>query len=322
MTVLLTGAAGFVGMNILESLLKRGHTVLAFSNVALPVSAAELPGYERCTVVLGDVRDKAVVESCFQARNIERVLHAAVVTSDAERERVAGDEVVSTNLSGTATVVTSAARHGVRRFVMVGSGAVHGTIEAPGIGSAIFPRVITEDAPHNPVTLYDISKSAAESILARIAGLNGMSWAVGRLGTVFGPWERQTGFRDTLSPIHQVNAIAERGGHARLPGETSTNWHYSRDAAEALLTLLMADHAQHTIYNLEPSIFWPLSAWCEMLARRFPGFTYSIGKSSGTSVDVYDVEAYPQLSSKRFEAEFGPSARQGLAEAFQDYWGE
>jgi nucleoside-diphosphate-sugar epimerase len=319
MTILLTGAGGFVGMNLLELLLGRGHSVVAFTNADLPAGAARLPGYEACTVIRGDMRDRDSVDRCFQNRRIERVLHAAAVTSDANRERTHGDDIISANLAGTATVVASAARHGAARFVMVGSGAVHGSIEEPGGGAAALPRLITEDAPHNPVTLYDISKSAAEGIVGRIAALNGMGWAVGRLGTVFGPWERQTGFRDTLSPIHQVNAIARAGGHATLPAPTRTNWHYSRDAAEALVTLLMAERSQHALYNLEPPLFWSLSDWCARLKHRFPEFSYTIGGTTETAVNVYDVEAYPQLSSERFEAEFGPVSRYGLDEAFEDY---
>jgi len=321
MTILLTGASGFVGMNILELLLKRGHNVLAFTNTDLPINASTLPGAENCTVVVGDIRDKDVLYRCFRTMRIERVLHTAAVTSDAAREQAGGPEIVSVNLVGTAEVVAAAAQHGVSRFVMVGSGAVHGTIETPGGGAATLPRVVTEEMPHTPVTLYDISKSAAEGIVGRISTINGMSWAVGRLGTVFGPWERQTGFRDTLSAIQQVNAFARAGGHASLPAPTRTNWHYSRDAAEALVRLLMVDQSAHHIYNLEPPIFWTLSDWCERLRRLFPAFTYDVGGMLGTPVDVYNVEAYPQLSSHRFEAEFGPSARYGLAEAFDDYMG-
>jgi nucleoside-diphosphate-sugar epimerase len=322
MTILLTGASGFVGMNILEHLVAQGLPVVAFGNTAPPSLPRRHPSGAEVVVVQGDVRDRETVERVMREHRVDRVIHGAAITSDIPRERASGDDVISVNLGGTAAVATAAARCGVDRFLLVGSIAVYGSTETaePGTSVRARPALFTEETPHAPVTLYDISKSGAEAVLARIAELNGLDWRVGRLGVVFGPWERDTGFRDTLSPIHQVNRIAVRGGRALLPRPALANWQYSRDAAQALVTLLTAPAPKHRIYNLGPAITWPLSAWCDLLAKRFPGFTAAVGGGDGTPVDLYEAEDGPLLSWQRFTAEFGPTARFDIEEAFQDYF--
>jgi nucleoside-diphosphate-sugar epimerase len=322
MTVLLTGASGFIGMNILDHLMAEGLPVVAFGNTAPPLTPRRHPSGAEVIVVQGDVRDRETVERVMREYRVNRVIHGAAITSDIPRERTRGDDVISVNLGGTAAVATAAARCDVDRFVLVGSIAVYGSTETTDAGTPARtrPTIFTEETPHAPVTLYDISKSGAEAVLRRIAELNGLDWRVGRLGVVFGPWERDTGFRDTLSPIHQANRIASSAGTALLPRPALANWQYSRDAARALVTLLNADAPRHRIYNLGPSIIWTLSAWCDLLAKRFPGFTATIGSGDGTPVDLYEAEDGPLLSWQRFTAEFGPTAQFGIEEAFQDYF--
>jgi nucleoside-diphosphate-sugar epimerase len=319
MTVLLTGASGFVGMNVLERLVEVGLPVVAFSNTDLPSPPGAFG--DKIVFVKGDVRDRDGVEETMRRYRIDRVIHGAAITSDIGREKTSGDEVIAVNAAGTASVAAAAARCSIQRFVLVGSIAVYGSAESVGdrTGTEGTPALFTEDMPHAPVTLYDTSKSASELILRRIAELNGMAWAVGRLGVVFGPWERGTGFRDTLSPIHQAIRIAALGGQALLPRPTVTNWHYSRDAARSLVTLLTADASKHRIYNLGPANSWSLSDWCERLTRVFPGFGYRVGEGKGTPIDVYEAEDGPLLSWQRFTDEFGATAVYGLDEAFEDY---
>jgi nucleoside-diphosphate-sugar epimerase len=321
LTVLLTGASGFVGMNVLERLVDVGLPVVALSNRDLPAPSTAFG--DKVVFVMGDVRDRDGIEGIMRRHRVDRVIHGAAITSDIGRERTHGDEVVAVNTGGTAAVASAAARCGVARFVLVGSIAVYGSTETAGArnGAVPKPALFTEDLPHAPLTLYDTSKSASELIVRRIAELNGMAWNVGRLGVVFGPWERATGFRDTLSPIHQVIRIAASGGRALLPRPTVTNWHYSRDAARSLVTLLTADAPKHHIYNLGPASSWSLADWCERLAGRFPRFSFGIGTGEGTPIDVYEAEDGPFLSWERFTGEFGPTAAYGLGEAFTDYLG-
>lgn len=314
MTILLTGASGFVGLNIAENLLAQGQVVVGLAARPLPARAAAhlatLPG--KLTMVEGDVRDIELVAGILKNHQVERVLHAAVVTSAAARERVAAREILDINLGGLATVAQAAGTHGVKRFLLVGSVAVFGNDTADG-------AILTEDGPHAPKTLYAISKSASEAIMARLGDLYDLDWRIGRLGTVFGPWEHDTGYRDTLSAVHRVTGLARAGKAALLPRPALKNWHYSRDVARSLVTLLMAEAPPHRIYNLGPQHVWSLEAWCAGLAKRHPAFRYSVGAGEGEPVELWSARDGGLLSWHRFTAELGPTATFDMAAALEDY---
>ncbi len=315
MTILLSGATGFVGINLLERLLGDGRRVVAFADRPLPLPASNalgrLPG--ELAIVTGDVRDRAAIEALMAEHAVSQVIHAAVITSGIAREASQGDVVVSVNLAGTAAMAQAAANHGVDRFLLVGSVAAFGNIAASNC------KAVTEDMPQRPVTLYGIGKSASEGIAARIAGLHDMDYRIGRLGTVFGPWEHASGVRDTLSAVHQVVRAARAGRRIRLPRPAMKNWHYSRQVAASLITLLDAPSPRHRIYNLGPAKSWTLADWCSRLQQRLPSFQFDVGDGPGEPIELYESEDNAALSGDRFIAEFGRSGQFDLDAAFADY---
>ncbi len=88
MTTMVTGATGFVGLNVVEQLLSRGETVVAFSARPFPqkilTAFRALPG----TLVAyeGDVRDRNLVLRALSEHGVTCVLHGAVITANAARE--------------------------------------------------------------------------------------------------------------------------------------------------------------------------------------------------------------------------------------------
>lgn len=315
MSILVTGATGFVGTALVEALLGRGLAVVAFADRPFTARAerelSALPG--RLTVLAGNVLDRAAVDRAIADHGVERVVHGAVITSAAPREASAGDRVVAVNLGGLATVVAAAAAGGVARFLMIGSTAAYGD-------AAYRVERLDETVPHDPVTLYAIAKSTGERITARIGDLNGLDWRVGRIGTVFGPWERDTGLRDTLSQPFQATLIAREGGRARFPRPCFKGWQYARDAARNLTTLLLADAPEHRIYNLAASPDWSLADWCDRLRSRFPGFAYAVGDDpTARPIELFSEADPAPMVARRFEVEFGPPARFDLDAAFAEY---
>ncbi len=312
MNFLVTGATGFIGTNIVEQLLQKGHRVVAFSNQPMrPSVAAHLGRLDgELLNVQGDVRDQAAVRNELLRHKVSHVLHGAVVTSDSHREQHDGSMIIDINLAGTASVVTAAGEAGVEKFVYLGSAGVYSEELRPD-GS-----ILSEDVPHQVSTLYGISKSTAEGIVARVAALWNLPYAIGRIGTAFGPWEHQTGFRDTMSPIYQLTRMAHRGERAIVPFDKNKNWHYSRDAAASLI-ILATKPTSKSVYNLGPKECWPLSEWARLLTVNFPTFDFSIAKPG--NVEVYGEVDGGRLSWQLFEDEFGPTAKHGLQLAFDDY---
>jgi len=313
MTFLVTGATGFIGTNIVEQLAGDGERVIALSNVAPNSAQRKMANTARGQIsfVQGDVRDQKGLEEMMTREKVTRVIHAAVITSSAEREKSHGPLIVDVNLVGAASAATAAANSGVERFVLVGSAGAFSAHNLPD------GQLVEESQPHSVDTLYGIGKSAAEVIVRRICGLNGLSHVTGRVATAFGPWEHDSGYRDTLSPIYQLMKIAQTGGQAVLSRNKQSNWHYGRDAAAALITLSRADKPQSLDYNLGPQWTWSLGDWCDRLAEAYPSFRYDFGGE--TNVELYGDKDGGVLSWQRFSAEFGPTAKYDIDSAFSDF---
>jgi len=312
MSYLVTGATGFIGTNIVEQLVGMGESVVALSNVAPSARQEHLAQKGSLTYVGGDVRDQVGLEAVIEKYSVRRIIHAAVITSNAERERNNGPLIVDVNLVGAAAAASAAANKGLDRFVLVGSAGVFSAHDLPD------GMLVEETQPQRVDTLYGIGKSAAEVIVSRICSLNGLPYVIGRIATAFGPWEHDSGYRDTLSPIYQLTRKARAGEKAVLARDKESNWHYGRDAAAALIALARASsEPRFRDYNLGPQSVWPLSNWCVRLAERFPGFSFEVGEPG--NVELYGVNDGGVLSGSRFADEFGPTARFDVDAAFSDF---
>jgi nucleoside-diphosphate-sugar epimerase len=140
---LVTGGAGFLGINLCRFLLSRGYFVRS-----LDIAAFDYPERDAVDVIRGDIRDPAGVDRAMAG--VEVVVHcaAALPLSSAK-------EIFSTNVEGTRIVVESALRHGVSRFVNISSTAVYGIPDH---------HPTYEDDELHGVGAYGASKIKAEKI--------------------------------------------------------------------------------------------------------------------------------------------------------------
>ncbi len=316
MTTLITGAAGFVGLHLAELLLARGATVVGLSIVPIPAFAAAKFATLSGTFieVVGDVRDGALLAATLADHKIDRVAHLAAITASSAREMSGADAILDVNLVGLATVIKACAEAHVQRFLYVSSIAVFGGVSPDG-------SLIEEDAPHLGTTLYAITKSAGEAITARLCGLHGIDYVIGRLGRVFGPYEYATGVRDTLSQVFQATAMARAGAAFCFARPCVKNWNYGPDSAANLAILLTAPEHDHAVYNLGTPHAWSLGAWCERLAAYLPHVKYTIGvlPAGAQQIDLGGAHDAGLLSWQRFSAEFAPPPAHGIGAAFHAY---
>jgi nucleoside-diphosphate-sugar epimerase len=316
MSVLITGGSGFIALNLAEALLARGETVVLLSRHAPPAAAARyLSGRGgHLAHVPGDVRDGAAVETILHEQGVDRVFHGAAVTAGAERERREARVIVEVNLLGTLAVLEAARRAGVRRLVYLSSSSVYGH------NAFQAPQLDEQDTLPVPDSLYAITKYAAERASLRYRALWGLDVRAARVGTAFGPWERDTGVRDTLSPPLQAARLALAGREAVLPRAGRRDWAYSRDVAAALVALMDADRPAHPVYNVGPGREWTVAAWCEKLAAAYPAFSFRLARDGETpNVDYYLPRDRAPFAIRRLVEDLGYQPRFGLEEAFQDY---
>lgn len=140
---LVTGGAGFLGINLVRYLLARGHEV-----VSLDLAPFDYPERDRIVAVTGDIRDRADVDLAIQGCDL--VVHGA-----AALPLYAPAEIYSTDIEGTRTVLASALAHGVPRVVHVSSTAVYGIPDH---------HPLREDDPLQGVGPYGEAKVKAEQV--------------------------------------------------------------------------------------------------------------------------------------------------------------
>lgn len=263
MKTVIFGAAGFVGVNVAEALAARGHALVLADRDAPPEAVrAAVPGAQW---LQGDVRDAGFLERAI-APGTDGVVWGAALTADAARDAAEPDAILSVNVAALAAVLRIARERGVRRVVNLGSVAAFGE-------AAFRERPLAEDDPApDPRGLYALSKFAGERLCARYADLTGLSVATLRLSSVFGPWERRTGARDTPSPFLQLMALAESGAPARLPRALLRDWLYAPDAGEAVARVLDAPRLAHKLYHVGPGRPHAVLDWGQALAALRPGW--------------------------------------------------
>ena len=182
---LVTGGAGFIGSNLVEELLRRGHHVRVVDNfmtgkrdnIEAALSAArqtvsQLPAPE---LITGDLADETIARQAVDG--MEYVLHQAAIPSV---PRSVKDPIASNraNIDATLNVLVAARDAGVKRVVYAGSSSAYG--DTPTL-----PK--REDMPTNPLSPYALQKLVGEQYMQLFTRLYGLETATIRYFNVFGP---------------------------------------------------------------------------------------------------------------------------------------
>ncbi len=315
MAVLILGGAGFVGLNIAEALLAKGETVVVFDRRPIPAAAKRAFEMHPGTVVetVGDALEDGAILSALKENNVDRMFCAAAITAGPERDANAPRSILEVNLMAFTAALEAARDAGLKRVINVGSTAAYGA-------TAFGDKPLSEDLPAWPHNMYSTTKFASECITRRLAELWQMDMFSVRLSGVFGPWEVDSGLRDTLSPQMQASLIALKGGEATLRYRDLRDWTYSRDIADALVRLINSESRPYDVFNISCSDSWSTADWCALLASGYPDFSWRLAKpEEEPTVNLHGDTDRQLLVSARLKEALGWSPDLNPERSFADF---
>ena len=172
---LVTGGAGFIGSNIVEELLKQGHSVRVLDNFSTGKRENLKEFNSDIELLEGDIRSYHIVRQAVSG--IEVILHQAALPSV---PRSINDPITTheVNATGTLNILDAAKDSGVKRIVYASSSSIYGD-------NPILPK--KEDMLPNPLSPYAVSKLAGEKYCQVFAMLYGIETVILRYFNVFGP---------------------------------------------------------------------------------------------------------------------------------------
>ena len=270
-TWLVTGVAGFIGSNLLETLLNLDQRVVGLDNFSLgkPGNLAQVKGavsdsrWKNFRFIRGDIRS---LDTCRQAcRSVDFVLHQAALGSV---PRSISDPIATheNNVTGFLNMLVAAHGAGVLRFVYAGSSATYGDLGFPGVEPEI-GRLLSPSA----LTKY-VNELYAE-IFARCYGYGSIGL---RYFNVFGPRQDPYGAHAAVIPKWVASMIREEPVFINGDGEAARDFCYVDNAVQANVLAAMADDAAAVsqVYNVALNEKTTLKELFEMirslLEPRFP----------------------------------------------------
>jgi UDP-N-acetylglucosamine/UDP-N-acetyl-alpha-D-glucosaminouronate 4-epimerase len=271
-TWLVTGAAGFIGSHLLESLLKLDQRVIGLDNFSLGSrdnlaavgNAVTENQWRNFRFIEGDIRSPETCRHACRAVNV--VLHQAALGSV---PRSVADPIGThdTNITGFLNMLVAAHGAGVSRFVYAGSSAVYGDHHAP---------LMIEPETGRPLSPYAVTKRVDEiyaDVFARCYGFDSIGL---RYFNVFGPRQDPNGAYAAVIPTWIVALIRNEPVFINGDGETTRDYCYIDNVVQANLLAAMVEDgtAVNQVYNIALNAKTTLNGLFEMirslLVPRFP----------------------------------------------------
>ncbi|MEM6428268.1 MAG: NAD(P)-dependent oxidoreductase [Deinococcota bacterium] len=262
--VLVTGAAGFVGINIVKHLAHTGAHIIALTlepaDEASHRFLADVSSH--VTWCLGNVCDAGKLEAVVSDHQPTHVIHAAALTGSAELERDRPHTMLEVNVTGSLNVLQACQQLQPKRMIYVSSSGLYGSRP---------PQPAAHEDDNLALTsLYAIGKHTSEMLWARYVSLYQLDAISVRLGTVYGPMERPTGSRQRMSALYHAVQAALKGQELKVDGaHIARDFCHVDDVAKACLHLLFADGLKHACYNIAGARAEPLHVALEALTDTY-----------------------------------------------------
>ena len=272
-TLLVTGGCGFIGSNLVRTLLTQtSHHVINIDNLTYSgnrQSLADLENHPRYRFFQNDICDAGAMEELFQRHRPAAVMHLAA-ESHVDRSIDGPAAFIQTNVVGTFHLLEAALKYFRSlgksqaerfRFLHVSTDEVYGSLGPQGR--------FTEQSPYDPHSPYSATKASSDHLARAWHSTYGLPVIVTNCSNNYGPYQ----FPEKLLPLMIIKAIGEQPLPVYGRGENVRDWLYVADHVDALVAVLRHGAVGET-YNIggdcERRNLDLVNSLCQILDRMHP----------------------------------------------------
>ena len=243
MRIVLTGAAGFIGMHTAQKLLARGDEVIGIDNLndyyeisLKEARLAQIGSNSGFSFRKMDIADREAMAALFADVQPQRVIHLAA-QAGVRYSLINPHAYTDANIQGFLNILEGCRHHSVEHLVYASSSSVYG-------GNTAMPFRETDNVDH-PVSLYAATKKANELMAHTYSHLFRIPTTGLRFFTVYGPWGRPD-----MAPILFTKAILEgRAIDIFNHGEMMRDFTYIDDIVEGVVRVVNKPATSDPDYN-------------------------------------------------------------------------
>lgn len=305
--IAVTGAAGFIGSNLVDKLLELGATIIAIDNLYNGrMENLELASQNpHFTFYRGDIRDLNFLIDLLE--DVDIIYHQAAFTSVPQSVLMPGN-CNDVNVNGTLNVLNAARKCDVSKIIYASSSSVYG--DTPTL-----PK--REDMPRVPISPYGVTKLACEAYMEAYYKVYGLNTVSLRYFNVFGPRQKDSPYSGVIAIWlgailrNEDLVIFGDGGHSR-------DFTYIKDVVRA--NLLAAEHdAPGEILNIGAGSPITLNELAKIMLKLTNKENLKIIHSDPRPGDI--VHSYADITKVKNLLSFEPkfNQEQGLKDYFEWY---
>ena len=305
-TILVTGGAGFIGANYVLHHLEAHpeDRVVVFDALTYAgnlETLASVQSQDNFHFVRGDITDDDAVKAAFEREQPDHVVHFAA-ESHVDQSILGPRVFVHTNVLGTQVLLDAARSHGARRFLLVSTDEVYGTLgpEDPGF---------TESTPLSPSNPYSASKAAADLLCLSYHRTFGTDVVITRCCNNFGPYQ----FPEKLIPLMILNALEDKPLPVYGDGMQVRDWIHAEDHSRAIDAVLKGGRSGE-VYNIGAENEHPNIEVVQAILQH-------LGKPTSLITHVTDRPGHDRryaIDATRMREELGWTAQHTWPQALKD----